>query len=98
MRFEDLCFRLTVYDATLKSVATSMMYDFYSGSAEQKESITLSFDMSTLAPGRYETRYTFFRRMGITDDIESYMGLSFYKTESILTAQTKWHSSVRLVP
>jgi len=90
----DLCFRLTVYDSTLKSVATSMLYDFYSGKAGQNESVTLSFDMSTLAPGRYETRYTLFRRSGITDDIESYMGLSFYKTESILKAQTKWHSSV----
>lgn len=90
----DLCFRLTVYDATLKSVATSMLYDFYSGKAGQNESITLNFDMSTLAPGRYETRYTFFKRSGITDDIESYMGLSFYKTVSILKTQTKWHSSV----
>lgn len=91
---DDLCFRLTVYDATLKSVATSVVYDFYSGKAGTGKSCNFIFDMSMLAPGRYETRYTFFKRSGTKDDIESFMGLGFYKSENLKKSETLWRSRI----
>lgn len=99
---DGLCFRLTVYDSTLKSVATSVVCDFCSCKAGDSKSALFEFDLSMLACGHYETRYTFFLRSGIKEDIESFMGLSFYKAPDTLNAEISWRSgawgSVMLPP
>lgn len=89
---DKLGLRLTIYDKTMKSIASSVVFGFAGASADKKSEALLSFDISSLAEGSYNTRYTFFRLNGIKEDIESFMGLPFYKhtKNSIAAWRPSW--------
>ena len=91
---ENLCVRLTVYDSTMRSAATSVICGFCSGKSGENASAVFDFDMDLLASGRYETRYTFFLLNGAREDIESFMGLPFYKAPDTLNSKISWRSGV----
>lgn len=99
---KNLCLRITVYDSTLKSVATAMVCDFFSSAPHETVSRIFSLDTSALAGGRYETRYTFFLKTGAREDIESVMGLGFYVDDNAEANEVSWRNgawgSVVLAP
>ncbi len=84
----DLCMRMTIYDSLKKPVATSIVEKFYSGKRGESVCKTLSFDISKLQAGEYETRYTFFTVSGTIRDFYSVIGLAFNKVAG--EANIKW--------
>lgn len=91
---KDLCMRLTVYDFQKQPIATSVLKNFYSGRKNEKVKQTLSFDISSIAPGEYETRYTFFYLSGTIRNLFSAPGLSFNKITSLSESDIKWFNKV----
>lgn len=91
---KNLCMRLTIYNFQKHPIATSVCNNFYSGSAGEKSKITLSFDISSLSPGKYETRYTFFYLSGNIHDIFSASGLSFNKIQTPNSSDIKWFNKI----
>ncbi len=90
----DLCVRLSIYNVEKQPVATSVLKNFYSGKAGEKVRKTLSFDISAVMPGEYETRYTFFYLSGTITDLYSSIGLSFNKLAILSQAELKWFNKV----
>ena len=82
--------RLTIYNFQKQPVATSVLKNFYSGKKGDSHSATLVFDISPLAAGEYETRYTFFYLSGTITDLFSSIGLSFNKIISLSKTDIKW--------
>ena len=87
---KNLCMRLTIYNFQKQPVATSVLKNFYSGKKGDSHSATLVFDISPLAAGEYETRYTFFYLSGTITDLFSSIGLSFNKIISLSKTDIKW--------
>lgn len=90
----DLGLRLTIYNSEKRPVATSVIKSFYSGSTGEKAEMTLSFDISQLMCGEYETRYTFFYLSGTITDLYSSPGLSFNKLATASDSELKWFNKV----
>lgn len=88
----DLCIRMTVYDSLKRPVATSVIEKFYSGKKGEKVCKTLSFDISNIQAGEYETRYTLFGVFGTIKDFYSVNGLSFNKV--MRDESVKWFNKV----
>ena len=90
----NLCLRLTVYNSEKRPVATSVCKNFYSGKAGETVRKTLSFDISNLMGGEYETRYSFFYLSGTITDLYTSPGLAFNKIVSAADADLKWFNKV----
>lgn len=90
----DLSMRLTIYDHEKHPVATSVLNNFYTGNAGEVAEKTLSFDLSALKAGEYETRYTFFYLKGNMTDLYTTMGLSFNKLSSLEETKMRWYNKV----
>lgn len=83
-------FRIEIVRLDRTPVASSLLYEFYSGKAQNKEKRVFSLDISSLAPGKYGTNYIFFEKndFGMNVEIECVPGLAF---EVIRNGQkTQW--------
>ena len=80
---EKLSLRVEVLDVERRPLATSFLYDFYSGQEGAENEIEISVDISSIAPGRYTTNYVFFQhnRYGGNVDVDCVHGLYFEVTD-----------------
>lgn len=76
---ENLCLRVEVLRRDRVPVGTTMLYDFYSGKKDEEGQVQFSLDISSLVPGRYATRYTFFYmdQFGNNINLDNVNGLYF---------------------
>lgn len=97
MPAQGLGVRVTVYDAERRAVASGMAYeiasDLQAGAVCCK---TTSFDISSLADGQYETRYTFFISGGRVADGVCVQGVSFTKETNMQDWKTRIYGSNKL--
>ena len=76
---EDLSLRVEILNVERRPIATSFLYDFYSGNEGDYNEIEISVDLSSIAPGRYATNYVFFQhnQYGGNSDVDCVHGLYF---------------------
>lgn len=91
---EDLGFRFVVYGSDDTHLCATFMYDVYSGKAGRTVSMDINVDVSTLAPGNYQSYYVFFTKneYGGTEDIDWIHGLNFAIDSSKENGRLPWRS------
>lgn len=89
----NLCLRVEIQDNVENGVCTAFLYDFESGSAGQRGSVTADLDVSLLREGKYKTIYTLFVRDtdGESIDLDCVNGLEFEK-RLITERKIVWHA------
>ena len=78
-RVDNLCLRIEFLRPDRSPIGTAFLYDFYSGNEGERSAVTISADISMLAPARYAMTYTFFQRneYGSNRDVDCVHGLNF---------------------
>lgn len=91
-QIRDAGLRVEIWTLEKTSVATYILYDFYSGEKGDREELEIELDISTLAEASYRMIYTFFYRSsgGINHDIEGVEGLCFDIENVISSRKLIW--------
>lgn len=76
---EDVSLRIEFMDLERKPIATSFLYDFYTGKTTEKSSIDIKIDISMFSAGKYTTNYVFFKtnHAGGGENYDCVHGLNF---------------------
>jgi hypothetical protein len=97
----DLCLRIEFLQPDRNPIGTSFLYDFYSGKAGERGSVSVRADISMLAPGRYAATYTFFQRneFGTNRNVDCVHGLNYeiINDSEIIWDERAW-GNLRLPP
>ena len=91
---ENLCFRFVVYGSDDTHLCATFKYDLYSGKAGKTVKTDVTVDVSTLAPGNYQSYYVFFTKneYGGTEDIDWIHGLNFAIDSSKENGRLAWRT------
>jgi lipopolysaccharide transport system ATP-binding protein len=93
-QIRDAGLRVELWTLEKTSVATYILYDFYSGEKGDREELEIELDISTLAEASYRMIYTFFYRSsgGINQDIEGVEGLCFDVENLVSSRKLIWRT------
>ncbi len=91
---KNLGFRMVVYDSEDTHLCASFSYDMYSGSKDTVVDADVSFDISALAPGDYQSYYVFYfiNEYGTTEDVDQVKGLCFTIDDTKVHGKLQWRT------
>ncbi len=91
---KNLGFRMVVYGSDDTHLCASFAYDMYTGKRNAITTADMSFDISSLAPGDYQSYYVFFliNEFGTTEDIDQVKGLCFTVDDSKIHGKLQWRT------
>lgn len=91
---ENISFRIVIYGSDESHLCASFAYNLISGNKGKIYQADFELDVSTLAPGSYQTYYVFFDNdeNGITEDIDQVRGLDFSIDDSIEQGKIPWRT------
>lgn len=95
----NLCFRIEISTLDSRPVGTAFLYEFYNGRRGDQGEVCVLVDLSSIAPGRYMMRYSFFQRgaQGSHFNVDCVQGLSFEVLPySGIVWDKKWWGSIML--
>ncbi len=86
--------RLVIYDSMGDHLCAMFNYDFYSGQRGKRVEAVLDMNVSSLAPGYYQSYYVFYycNEFGGTEDIDQVRGLDFIIDDSTEHGILKWRT------
>ncbi len=93
-KIDALSFRMVIYAGDGTHICASFYHNMPTYEVNKTVDMTMLFDVSSLAPGRYQSYYVFFtqNKMGMTEDIDQVRGLDFVIDDVTEIGKLPWRT------